>query len=87
MPTKGPDAGDPLSLTGVQTPAELADVEAMALGLAEEFAANGWDEPRLLSMFRSPFYSGPHLAFTQLGETRVCELIADAVRPWKDLHA
>ena len=87
MPKQDPDATDPMALTGVETPAARADVEAMALGLAEEFAAQGYDETRLLRMFRNPFYAGPHLAFRQLGEARIRELIADAVRPWRDLHA
>jgi hypothetical protein len=62
----------------------------MARGFAEEFAASGWDEERLLAMFRTPFYLGPHLALEQLGEARVREIVAEAVRPWtqwRNAHA
>jgi hypothetical protein len=59
----------------------------MARGFAEEFAASGWDEARLLAMFEQPFYLGPHLAWKQLGEERVRGIVADAVRPWKSLLA
>ena len=86
MPHGDPDPTDPLTLTGVEVPAEEGDVLAMARGFAEEFAASGWDEPRLLAMFQQPFYLGPHLALEQLGEARIKEIVAEAVRPWRRLH-
>ena len=82
MPHGDPDPTDPLALRGVEVPAEEGDVLAMARGFAEEFAASGWDEARLLAMFKTPFYRGPHLAFEQLGEARIKEIVADALRPW-----
>jgi hypothetical protein len=82
MPHGDPDPRDPFALRGVEVPAEEGDVVAMAKGFAEEFAAAGWDEPRLLAMFKAPFYLGPHLAWQQLGEKRVREIVAEAVRPW-----
>lgn len=87
MPHGDPDATDPLTLKGVEVPAEEGDVVLMARGFAEEFAASGWDETALLGMFRTPFYLGPHLAWKQLGETRVREIVAEAVQPWKRFHA
>lgn len=87
MPHGDPDPTDPMTLRGVEVPAEEGDVVAMAQGFAEEFAASGWDEARLLAMFQSPFYLGPHLAWKQLGEARVREIVAEALRPWKSLHA
>jgi len=86
MPHGDPDPTDPLTLRGVEVPAEEGDVLAMARGFAEEFAACGWDEPKLLAMFQSPFYLGPHLAMEQLGEARVREIVAEAVRPWRGLE-
>lgn len=41
-------------------------------------------------MFREPFYLGPHLAYEQLGEARIREIVADALRPWsqrRNAHA
>ena len=87
MPHGDPDPTDPLTLRGVEVPAEEGDVVAMARGFAEEFAASGWDEARLLAMFRNPFYLGPHLAFEQLGEARIKEIITEALRPWRNAHA
>ena len=87
MPKNDPVPDDPMTLTGVEVPAEEADVVAMARGFAEEFAASGCDEEYLLRLFQTPFYAGPHLAWTQLGEERVRALIREAVRPWGNFHA
>jgi hypothetical protein len=86
MPHGDPDPTDPLTLTGVEVPAEEGDVLAMAKGFAEEFAAQGWDEPRLVAMFKASFYLGPHLAWRQLGEARIRGICAEAVRPWNRLR-
>jgi hypothetical protein len=86
MPHGDPDPTDPLTLTGVEVPAEEGDVLAMARGFAEEFAACGWDEPKLLAIYQSPFYRGPHLAFRTLGEARIRAIVAEAVRPWNALR-
>jgi hypothetical protein len=87
MPHGDPDPSDPFSLQGVEVPAEEGDVLAMATGFAEEFAAQGWDEPRLVAMFKASFYLGPHLAYRQLGEARIREICAEAVRPWRRIGA
>ena len=71
MPKNEPEAGDPMSIHGVELRVELDDVVEMARAFAEEFAAQGYDEPRLIHVFRSPYYAGPRLAWDQLGETRV----------------
>ena len=59
----------------------------MAAAFAEEFAAMGWDEARLLHLFRNRGYAGPHMAWQQLGEERIRTLIEEAVSPWRNLHA
>jgi hypothetical protein len=87
MPHGEPDPSDPFLLQGVEVRAEEGDVVAMARAFAEEFAASGWDEPRLVAMFKAPFYAGPHLAWRQLGEARIRALVAEAVRPWRSIHA
>jgi hypothetical protein len=87
VPRRDPDPTDPMTRTGVEIPADLDEVEAMARAFAEEFAATGCDEEQLLEMFQRPFYAGPHLAWTQLGEAKVRAVIAEAVRPWRRFHA
>jgi hypothetical protein len=86
MPHADPDPTDPLALRGVEVPAEEGDVLAMARGFAEEFAASGWDEAGLLAIFRNPFYLGPRLAYDQLGDARIREIVSEAARPWLGLH-
>jgi len=90
MPKHEADETDPMTLTGVEVPAEKRDVEEMARAFAEEFVATGWDEAQLVSMFENPFYAGPHLAWSQLGERRVRALIAETVetaRARRNRHA
>jgi hypothetical protein len=87
MPYDDPDPQDPMTLDAVAMPASLEDVEAMARGFAEEFAASGWDEDRLLVLFHAPFYAGPHSALLQLGEDRIRTIVTEAVAPWRNAHA
>ena len=87
MPHNEPDATDPMSLTGVEVPAAEEEVVEMARSFAEEFAAGGWSAERLLTLFRNPFYAGPHLAWVQLGETRVRGRIDEAGVPGRKAHA
>jgi len=87
MPRQEPDATDPMTLTGVEFPATEEDVVEMARAFAGEFAMSGWDGDRLLHLFRNPRYGGPHLAWKQLGEERVREVIEEALLPWRNAHA
>jgi len=82
-----PDAEDPMTLEAVTLDATRDEVEAMARGFAEEFAMWGFDEPRILELFRNPFYAGPHLALRQLGEESVRAIVAEALLPWRNPHA
>jgi hypothetical protein len=86
MSHREPEADDPMTLEAVGIPASREDVEAMARGFAEEYAFWGWDEGRILELFRHPFYAGPHLAMRQLGEPRIREIVAEAVSPWRNRH-
>jgi len=87
MPHGDPDPTDPMALAGVEFAADEEDVVCMACAFADEFAASGWDEPRLLWMFKNPYYAGPHLAYRQLGEDRIRTIIGEAVAPWRNNDA
>ncbi len=82
MPYGEPDPGDPNVLVGVGVPAEAETVREMAYVFAEEFARLGFNEARLLRLFRSPFYAGLHHAYRVLGEAAVSEIISECVRVW-----
>ena len=82
MPYGDPDPADPTVLVGVELPAGPEALETMAYVFAEEFARLGFDEARLLRLFRDPLYAAPHRAFQVLGEPRVRAIIAECVRAW-----
>jgi hypothetical protein len=82
MPHGDPDMTDPFLLQGVEVPAEEGEVEEMARAFAEDFACAGWDEARLVAMFQTPFYAGPHFAWRQLGDARIRAIVREALRPW-----
>lgn len=82
MPYNDPDPKDPTMLVGVEIPAEQdADLE-MAYAFAEEFAAMGFSEKRLLSLFHQPFYSAAYRACKNLGEEKIKSVIREALHVW-----
>ena len=82
MPYDEPDPSDPTVLVGVLLPAEAETLREMVYAFAEEFARMGYDEARLLRVFRNPFYAGAHQAYRALGEPAVREIVAECVRVW-----
>jgi hypothetical protein len=47
----------------------------MAACFVEEYACMGWSGERILSLFRNPFYRGPHQVLRIKGEEFVRDLI------------
>jgi hypothetical protein len=80
MPHGRPDPADPNILVGVCLPANEDGLTEMAYTFAEEFAALGHDEDRILRMFRNPRFSGPHAAYRALGEGVVLCIVAECAR-------
>ena len=87
MPHGDPDPEDPLTLTGVELPAGVDEVRAMAEAFAEEFLMLGFPPERVAALFADPRYAGPHLAWRQLGGEAVRELVEECARPWRQRHA
>jgi hypothetical protein len=82
MPYDEPDETDPMMLVGVELPADgLASLET-AMVFAEEFARMGFDEEKLMGVFRNPFYAGAHQAYRALGEEKVAGIVRENVRFW-----
>ena len=79
MPYGDPDPTDPSVLVGVALPADREATRDMAWVFAEEFARMGLDAPRILGLFRSPFYAGAHGAFQVLGEPEIAAIIEECV--------
>ena len=82
MVSKAAEPDDPMALVGVVLPAHPAAMEDMAYVFAEELARLGFDEARLLRVFRSPFYAGPHRAYRALGEPAIGAIVAECLRAW-----
>jgi len=82
MPYDDPDPSDPNVLVGVALPANRGSIEEMARAFAEEFAALGFEEERIVNIFRRPFYAGAHQAFRVLGEAEVRKLVRESVQVW-----
>ena len=86
MPYDDPDPTDPNELAGVVLPAEAETMREMAYVFAEEFARLGFDETRLLRLFRNPFYAGLHGTYRALGESVVREIVRECVGVWDRTH-
>jgi hypothetical protein len=73
-------------LVGVALPAGRAAQVEMVRVFAEEYARMGFDEERILGLFRRPFYAGAHNALRALGEEAVRALVSEAAAPWRGLR-
>ncbi len=77
MPYGRPDPADPNILVGVRLPTDEDGLVEMAYTFAEEFAALGHDQDRMLRMFRNSRFGGPHAAYRALGEGVVRGIVAE----------
>ena len=82
MPYDDPDPTDPNVLVGVSLPGGEEATREMAYAFAEEFAALGFDEDRLKSLFRRPHYAGAHRAYQLLGEEEIERIIRESLAVW-----
>ncbi len=82
MPYRDPDPEDPMALVGVEIESGEENLEEMAYIIAEEYAQIGFDEERLLRVFRNPYFRSAHQAWTVLGEMRTTEILREALGFW-----
>jgi len=81
------DPEDPIEIVGTEIPGQTeAQLRDMTLCFAEEFVREGYGEEKLMSMFRTPFYQGPYLAWKQKGDDYVRAIIQEAIRMWRPSH-
>ena len=86
MPHQEPDPQDPHVLVGVSLPGGRDDLRRMAEVFVEEFAAFGFEEERILRLFRHPGYAAAHRALRELGEAEIGRIVRDGMGPWGKLH-
>jgi hypothetical protein len=79
MPYHEADPDDPSELVGAIVPGSETSDEEMAECFIEEFALLGFDEARILGLFRNTGYRATHRLWAERGERWVKERIA-AVR-------
>lgn len=81
MKQKSLEPEDPYELVGVAVPVpEGYDaLGEMARCFVEEFALMGWSGQRILGLFQSPFYQGPHAVYRTRGEGFGRELIGQVL--------
>ena len=82
MPYNQPDPHDPTLLVGVELPADAAPLPDTAAVLAEEYARLGYDEDRLMALFKNPHYAGMHQLYCALGETKIRAIVREQVDFW-----
>jgi hypothetical protein len=82
MPYGEPHPEDPHELRGVTVPGDAESMREMAYTFAEEFAALGFDQERLLRIFRLPGYAGAHRAYRALGEIEIQRIVRESLELW-----
>ncbi len=82
MPKYESDPEDPLELHGVELVTAEDTTGAMTECFIEEFLRLGYDAPRLLALFRNPFYSGLHRVLHTHGEAFVRQKITEVFARW-----
>ena len=87
MVKKDIEPDDPMEMVGVELPGQTEEqLRDMVLCFTEEFVRNGWDENRILFVFRNPMYYGPYMAWKQKGTQYVRSAIHEAMRMWRPHH-
>src|SRR3990170_3133052 len=80
MPYDDPDPTDPMTLHGVEVETDNPDAHRqMSECYIEEFLRMGFDAARLMHLFRTKGYAGPHLAYQALGEDAIQAMINERI--------
>ena len=82
MPYQEPDPSDPHVLVGVSLPGSRDDLRRMAEVFVEEFAALGFEEERILRLFRHPGYAAAHRAWNELGDAEIGRIVRECMALW-----
>ena len=82
MPQEEFVAEDPMGLVGMVLPGEPGQLEAMAECFVEEYVRLGWDERRLMTLFKSRMFLATHRVYQQKGEAYVRDLIQRTYAKW-----
>ncbi len=75
--TKAYEEGDPFAFVSIQLDVEEGrdHLREMALVFIEEYRRMGWDDERILALFRNSFFRGPYTVLASRGEAYVKGLL------------
>ena len=82
MADKGFEREDPMELVGMVMPGEEGQLEAMAECIVDEYVRLGFDQRRLMTLFRSPLFLATHRVYRAKGEAYVRQLIEKTLLKW-----
>ncbi len=83
MPYQEPDATDPMEMVAHSCPAEPGDVERMAELIVDEYVRFGFDQEKLLKMFREPFFAMTHNVWREKGDDWCVALVERVCSEWR----
>jgi hypothetical protein len=73
---------DPMELVGMVLPGGPGQLEVMAECIIEEYIRMGWDEERLMALFKNPLFAATFRVYRYKGEAYVRELITTCLNKW-----
>ena len=82
MVNKDFESEDPMQLVGMVIPGEAGQLEMMAECIIEEYVRMGWDERRLMTIFRSSMFLATNRIYQIKGEAYVRDLIRRVCARW-----
>jgi hypothetical protein len=83
MPYDDPDETDPMELCATALPPEPGGMHRMAEAIIDEYVRIGFDEERIVDLFRDPFFAMTHSIWRELGEVNCRNLVHDVVSRWR----
>ncbi len=83
MPYEDPDPTDPMTLHGMAFETDNDQpLREMAACFIEEYIRLGFSADRIVKMFATKGYAGPHLAYQALGQEAIVSLIDEYAQRW-----
>ena len=83
MPYDDPDVTDPMEFVGHALPGEPGGLERMAEDMIDEYVRFGFDQARILTMFRDPFFGFTHAVWRAKGDAWCAALVGEVASRWR----
>jgi hypothetical protein len=72
-----------MELVGAPMPSQRGGLESMAELVVDEYVRAGFDEPRLLALFREPFFAMTHAVWRDKGDAWCVALVDRVCASWR----